>query len=143
MGKGSLAIIAVAAALLPACGGTAGSLPNDGNTYGFEASIEVATAQPVPGRRVDFVVEVTSVGNTPVECDVILRVVSDKGDEIYRQRWEGVKFDPKSPWNLQNGFLPATDVEKSYKLSIEVRRTDNGELLYSNGEVRRLEFPRI
>jgi len=141
MGKGSLAIVVVAAAMLPACGGQ--PLPTDEITYGFKASVEVATVKPTPGRRVDFVVEVRSTGNVPVECDVILSVVSDTGEEIYRQRWEDVKFMPDSPWNLQNGFLPATDVEKSYKLSVEVRRSDDGELLYSNGEVSRLEFPRM
>jgi hypothetical protein len=140
MGKGSV-ILAVSAALLQACGGVAGNIPADFVTYGFEASVEVATAQPVPGRRVDFIVAVTSIGNVPVECDVTLRVVSEKGEEIYAQRGESVKFMPDSPWNLQNGFLPATDVEKSYKLSVEVRRHANGELLYENAEVSRLEFP--
>lgn len=140
MGKGSV-IVAVAAAMLSACGGTAGSIPADYVTYGFEASVEIATVKPVPGRRVDLIVAVTSVGNVPVECDVILRVVSDSGAEIYNQRWESVKFMPESPWNLQNGFLAATDVEKSYKLSVEVRRHSTGELLYGNAEVSRLEFP--
>ncbi len=142
MRKGSLAIVVVSAAVLSACGGSAGALPGDGLTYGFEASVQVATAEPTPGRRVDFVVEVTSTGNVPVECDVIMSVVSEKGDEIYRQKWQRVKFDPNSPWNLQNGFLPATDVEKTYKLSVEVRRSSDGELLYSNREVSRLVFPR-
>ena len=142
MRKGSLAILAVVAAMLPACGGTAGNIPADFITYGFEASIEVATQEPTPGRRVDLVVAVTSVGNVPVECDVTLRVVSDGGSEIYAQRWEAVKFMPDAPWNLQNGFLPATDVEASYKLSVEVRRSSNGELLYVNEEVSRLDFPR-
>lgn len=134
-------ILAVTAAMSSACGGTAGSIPADYITYGFEASIEVVTQAPQPGRRVDFVVEVNSVGNVPVECDVTLRVISDAGEEIYAQRWEGVRFMPDSPWNLQNGFLPATDVEKSYRLSVEVRRHSNGELLYENREVSRLEFP--
>src|SRR5689334_10478720 len=112
-----LLILAVVAAMLSACGGTAGTLPQDVITYGFEASVEVSTTTPTPGRRVDFVVVVESVGNVPVECDVVFRVVSDTGDEIYRQRWESVKFMPDAPWNLQNGFLAATDVEKSYRLS--------------------------
>lgn len=128
--------------MLSACGGTVGNIPADFITYGFEASVEVATPTPQPGRRVDFIVAVTSVGNVPVECDVTLRVVSDTGDEIYQQRWESVKFMPDSPWNLQNGFLPATDVEKSYRLSVEVRRHKTGELLYANDEVSRLEFPK-
>ena len=138
-----LHILAVASALASACGGTASSLPEDFITYGFQASIEVATLQPTPGRRVDLIVAVTSTGNVPVECDVTLRVVSDTGVEIYTQKWESVKFMPESPWNLQNGFLPATDVEKSYKLSVEVRRHKNGELLYQNAEVGRLTFPII
>lgn len=139
------AIVAVSAALLSAsaCGsGTAGSVPADFVTYGFEASVEVATAKPVPGRRVEFIVAVTSVGNVPVECDVTLRVISNTNQQIYQQRWENVKFMPDSPWNLQNGFLPATDVEDSYRLSVEVRRHGTGELLYANDEVNRLEFPR-
>ncbi|MBL8951006.1 MAG: hypothetical protein JNK82_09535 [Myxococcaceae bacterium] len=141
MNKGNLAIVAVAAAMLSACG-SAGpeEIPV---TYGFLADVDIATAQPTPGRRVDFVVEVRSTGNVPVMCDVIMSVVSDKGVEIYRQKWEDVKFEPASPWNLQNGFLPATDVEKSYKLSVEVRRSTTGELLFSDGEVSRLEFSRL
>ena len=86
-------------------------------------------------------VEVRSTGNTTVNCDVVLRVVSEKGEEIYSQRWEDVRFEPDSPWNLSNGFLPATDVEKTYKLSVEVRRHGTGELLYADGEVSRLTFP--
>lgn len=142
MEKG-LPILAAAAAMLSACGsGTASSIPRDASTYGFEASVEVATATPTPGRRVDFVVGLTSVGNVPVECDVIMRIVNVSGsDEIYSQRWESVKFMPDAPWNLQNGFLPATDVERTYRVSIEVRRHGSGELLYENGEVSRLIFP--
>ena len=136
------AILASVAAMLSACGGTAGNIPSDFITYGFEASVEVVTPTPVPGRRVDFIVAVNSVGNVPVDCDVTLRVISDTGDEIYAQRWESVRFMPDSPWNLQNGFLPATDVEKSYRLSVEVRRHSTGELLYANDEVSRLEFPK-
>ncbi|MBK7864428.1 MAG: hypothetical protein IPJ65_38660 [Archangiaceae bacterium] len=128
-------------ALTSACGGTAGNLPADYLTYGFEAKVEVATADPQPGHRVDLIVDIKSTGNVPVECDVVLRVVSDGGDEIFSQKWEGVKFMPASPWNLQNGFLPATDVERSYKLSVEVRRHSNGELLYDNAELGRLDFP--
>src|SRR5258707_947244 len=95
LGREGLLIFAVTAAMLPACGGTAGSLPTDDLTYGFQASIEVATAQPVPGRRVDLIVAVTSIGNVPVDCDVTLRVVSPTtGDEIYAQRWESVRFMP-------------------------------------------------
>lgn len=136
-----LLIFGMSAAMLSACGGTAGSVPADFQTFGFEASVEVATAAPQPGRRVDLVVEVRSTGNTTVNCDVVLRVVSEKGEEIYSQRWEDVRFEPDSPWNLSNGFLPATDVEKTYKLSVEVRRHGTGELLYADGEVSRLTFP--
>lgn len=142
--KGFPILAVTVAALLSACGsGTAGNIPSDFITYGFEASVEVATPMPVPGRRVDFIVELKSIGNVPVECDVTLRVVSDTNDEIYTQRWEGVKFMPASPWNLQNGFLPATDVERSYRLSVEVRRRSNGELLFADDEVSRLEFPTL
>ncbi len=142
MKKGHV-ILAGVAALLSACGsGSVSNLPKDFITYGFEADVEVATAMPTPGRRVDFVVAVTSIGNVPVEGDVTLRVVSDSGSEIYTQRWEKVMFQPESPWNLQNGFLAATDVEPSYRLSVEVRRHSTGELLYANDEVSRLEFPK-
>jgi hypothetical protein len=130
----------VAAGLLSACGGTASSLPGDDVTYGFQASVQVATPMPVPGRRVDFIVDVTSIGNVPVECDVTLSVVSLTGKQIYSQSWDSVKFMPDSPWNLQNGFLPATDVDKIYKLSVDVRRHTNGELLYQNDDSGRLDF---
>jgi hypothetical protein len=103
----------------------------------------VVTASPQPGRYVDFIVEVNSTGNIAVECDVIMRVLSvSSGEEIYAQRWDRVMFQPDSPWNLSNGFLPATDVEASYKLSVEVRRHATGDLLYANGEVSRLTFDR-
>jgi hypothetical protein len=133
--------VSVVVALCACGGGVAGKLPQDDITYGFQASVEVQTPTPTPGRRVDLVLAVTSIGNVPVECDVTLRVVSMTGTEIYSQRWESVKFQPEAPWNLQNGFLPATDVEKTYKLSVEVRRHTNGELLYDNPDVARLDFP--
>ena len=134
-------IVAAAAALLCACAGEAGSIPDDFVTYGFQASVEVATQRPEPGRRVDLIVDVRSTGNTPVNCDVMLKVVSAAADqEIYRQQWQDVKFMPDAPWNLSNGFLPPTDATGAYKLSVEVRRHTTGELMYLNSEVSQLVF---
>jgi hypothetical protein len=141
MGQG-LAIIAIAAAgLLTACGGQAGGLPLDYVTYGFEARVDVATTDPTPGRRVDLTVAVTSIGNAPVHCDVVLHVVADDGQDIYDQRWDNVLFMPQAQWDLSNGFLPATDVQKTYHLQVEVRRHDTGELMEQNLMAGTLTFP--
>jgi hypothetical protein len=141
MEKGSLSILAVSAAMLSACGGTASNLPEDDVRYGFEAKLLVVTATPQPGRRVDFTLDLKSTGNIAVECDVIMRILAvSNGEEIYTQRWERVMFQPNSPWNLSNGFLPATDVETTYNVSIEVRRHATGDLLFSDADASQLIF---
>jgi hypothetical protein len=140
MGKGLL-IIAACAGLLTACGGEAGTIPADYLTYGFTSTVDVATMNPVPGRPVDFTIAVTSTGNTPIHCDVILHVVSDTGQDIYDQRWDDVLFMPQDQWDLSNGFLPATDVQKTYHLEVEVRRHDTGELMQDNKDAGTLVFP--
>jgi hypothetical protein len=141
MGKGLL-IVGALAGMLSACGGDVGTIPEDYVTYGFTASVAIATPDPTPGRQVSFTVAVTSVGNTPVHCDVILHVVSDgSGGDIYDQRWDNVLFQPQAQWDLTNGFLPATDVKSTYHLEVEVRRHDTGELLEDNKQAGTLTFP--
>jgi hypothetical protein len=139
MGKGLL-IIVLAAGVLPACGGDIGNIPADFSTYSFQASGEIMTADPQPGRLVDFNVAITSTGNTPVHCDVTLNVVAPDESQIYTQQWADVLFEPNNQWNLSNGFLPATDVEKSYSFEILVRRHDDGELMLDNKSVASLNF---
>ena len=80
MRKGLLIIALAVSGLLTACGGQAGQLPQDYVTYGFDTRVDVATTDPTPGRRVDLTVAVTSIGNAPVHCDVILHIVADNGD---------------------------------------------------------------
>jgi hypothetical protein len=142
MGKG-LVIIAALGGMLSACGGDAGTVPGDYLTYGFTSSAQVATTDPTPGRRVDFTIAVTSTGNTPVHCDVVLHIVGDDGTDIYDQRWDNVLFMPQNQWDLSNGFLAATDVKSTYHLQIEVRRHDTGELLEENTNAGTLIFSQI
>ncbi len=139
MGKGLL-IIVLAAGVLPACGGEIGNIPADFSTYSFQASAQVMTTDPEPGRRVDFNVAITSTGNTPVHCDVTLNVVAPDGSQIYTQQWADVLFEPNNEWNLSNGFLPATDVEKTYSFEILVRRHDDGALMLDAQNVTSLTF---
>jgi hypothetical protein len=134
-------IIAAAMAVLPACGGPIDTNPQDYYTYGFKSEVQVATLNPAPGHRVDFTVAVTSTGNTPVHCDVILHVVSHEGEEIFTQRWDDMLFMPQAQWDMSNGFLPSTDVPaQSYKLQLEVRRHDTGELLQQNFDAGELDL---
>jgi hypothetical protein len=136
-----LSIIFAAATGVCACGGLASALPEDTvPTYAFKASFEVATAMPEPGRRVDYVVNVTSMSSEDVLCDVILHV-GNGSDEIHTQRWDSVHFVPDNPWDLQSSFVAATDVKKSYDVSVEVRSHDTGTLLYENAKTSELVFP--
>jgi hypothetical protein len=139
--KGTLIIVFVAAMFL-GCGGSAGTLPQDGAVYGFQASLDLPSATNVPGRRVSYTLQLLNTGNTAVTCDVIMRVVSDDGEELSSQKWQEVRIMPSEEWLLQNSFLPATDAQPSYKVSVEVRRHDTGELLYADPEVTRINFTR-
>ncbi len=65
-----------------------------------------------------------------VNSDVILKVVDDKGNELYRQKWDDVKFQPGEVWNLTQGFTPETTLNGTdWNVVLEVRRADTGELL--------------
>jgi hypothetical protein len=139
MGKGLLLFVALALGLT-GCDGTAGPLPADYETYGFKASVQVATLDPRPGQSVELNVALQSVGNTPVRGDVVLHVVSEGGTSIDQQQWDDVLFMPRDEWNLNNGFLAATDVEKTYRLAVEVRRHDTGELLVDAPDAGTLTF---
>jgi hypothetical protein len=135
----SIAVAALACAL-SGCGGVVGSLPAEEAVYSFNASVAVTPDKPVEGLRVNLSVEVTSDCSSPVLADVLLKVVSDADEVLYEQRWDEVNFKPADVWNLNQGFNPTVVNAASYKVQLQVRRHDTGELLFDQPELGRLTF---
>ncbi len=115
---------------LVGCGGQVSDVIADKEVVSFEAQLAVSPAQPLPGKRVSLTIDITSRCSKMVNSDVALKVVDDKGNELYRQVWPNVKFQPGEVWNLTQGFTPETTLNGTdWNVVLEVRRADTGELL--------------
>lgn len=126
------------------CGvGVASPLEHETQAFDFTVSAVVNPDQPEAGRRVTLSIEVSSDNSEPVVTDVLVRVVSDDQQLLFEQRWDEINFDRVDVYSMTQGFNPVTVHAKSYRLELQVRRHDTGELLFENPEVTRLVFKTV
>jgi hypothetical protein len=138
MGRALFALALVCSA----CGGTLSALPEDAVVAVFDARVQVQPANPSPGDRVQFTLEVTNVSPGEVLADVVLRVVDpDTAAHIYEQVWPSVNFKPEDIYNLTQNFLPGLNAEnKPFKVQVQVKNHATQALLFDSPEIARLSF---
>jgi hypothetical protein len=115
--------------LATGCLGEASDLPEELAVYDFKATVG-PSATEAPGGSYNVSLEVTSLGNTTVETDIVLKVTRTDGTPVTERHFSRVVFHPDENWVLGESFLPGSSDRGTLNFEVIVYRHDTGEELW-------------
>ena len=115
--------------LASGCVGEASDLPEELAVYDFTATVGPSTTE-TPGGSYNVSLEVTSLGNTTVETDIVLKVTRADGTPVTERHFKQVVFHPDENWVLGESFLPGSNDRGPLTFEVIVYRHDTGEELW-------------
>jgi len=115
--------------LTTGCVGQASDLPEELAVYDFVATV-APSGTDTPGGSFDISLEMTSVGNTVVETDIVLKVTRADGSPVVERRFDRVLFHPEENWALGSSFVPGSDDRGRLSFEVIVYRHGTDEVLW-------------